>query len=113
MMLQGGLFPLKDRIFSLPVASSRLNGSNSRAYGSSSMPLALLPAVMPCSLLIAYRSHSQRHSADEFSVINTAQVQALDTQRQLTASYEWQIRYTTPLHKNLDSSDESNLCGSS
>ncbi len=45
MIFQGGLFPLKDRIFSFPLASSRLKGSVSSAYGSSSIPLALLPDV--------------------------------------------------------------------
>lgn len=43
MVFQGGLLPLKDRIFSFPVTSSRFKGSNSSAYGSSSIPLALLP----------------------------------------------------------------------
>ena len=40
---QGGLLPLKDRILYFPMASFRFRGSNSSAYGSSSIPLALLP----------------------------------------------------------------------
>ena len=44
MMFQGGLSPLKDRILSFPLASSMMfKGSSSSAYGSSSIPLALLP----------------------------------------------------------------------
>ena len=43
MVFQGGLSPLKDRILSFPLASSKYKGSNSSAYGSSSIPLALLP----------------------------------------------------------------------
>ena len=51
MLVQGGLLPLKDRILDFATASL-FKGSSSRAYGSSSIPLALLPGVLAKSQLI-------------------------------------------------------------
>ena len=51
MVFQGGLLPLKDRILDFAIASL-FRGSSSRAYGSSSIPLALLPGVVAKSQLI-------------------------------------------------------------
>ena len=45
MVFQGGLLPLKDRILDFE-RTSLFSGSSSRAYGSSSIPLALLPGVI-------------------------------------------------------------------
>ena len=61
MVFQGGLLPLKDRILDFATASL-FSGSSSRAYGSSSIPLALLPGMIAKSQLTHVAPNQQDSS---------------------------------------------------